>query len=357
MARALAIETLLACLIGDPPPGADWESVIAGANRALATGTMAERLQQRGAWDGLPADVRGFLSAILSRARQRNARLDAQLAEALAALNRVDVVPILIKGAAIRFTPGAGAGAGRMLSDLDLMLPAEALPRAIRCLRAIGYRFYVEDPAGHLLAVLFRDEDVGMVDLHSRMKAPRPLVDAGAIARDSTPIAIGDARALLPSPTSQALMLVIHDQLQDRDYWRGLIDLRHLIDLDGLACSPAGIDWAALAAWCPSGYPARALQTALATAHGLLGTPVPPHLVSGWRPRLQFARRRLQARRASLRFPLTLLSLALDPPPLGIWARERIQYGGGARPRRRDFAALIAFGLRRISSQASPGKF
>lgn len=357
MARGPALEALLACLVGDPPPDTDWERVIAAANRALVTGTMAERLRQRGAWDALPAEVRAFLSAILERARQRNARLDAQLAEALSALNQVGIVPLLIKGAAIRFTPGAGAGAGRLLSDLDLMIPAEAMPRAVGCLRALGYRFYVEDPAEHRLAVLFREEDVGMLDLHSCMKAPRPLVDAEAIARDAAPFAIEGGRALLPSPTSQALMLVVHDQLQDRDYWRGLVDLRHLLDLDGLARTPEGMDWPALAAWFPPGYPSRALQTALLTAHRLIGTPVPAPLVSGWRPRLQLARRRLQARRPGLRLPLTLLALALDPPPLDIWARERIQYRSGTRPRRRDLGGLIAFGLRRFSRQVAPGKF
>lgn len=355
MTRPVAIETLLACLTGEFGTNADWGSLLAAANRSLITGTIAERARQGGHWDSLPPDVQAFLAAIYERTIRRNARLDAQLAEALECLNRDDIVPILIKGAAVRHTPAAGGAQGRMLSDLDLMMPAHALPRAAECLRRIGYRDYAGGPLADAPIVLFREDDVGMLDLHSRLKAPVPRVEAQDIGRHCVPVRIDAGEALLPSPAAQALMLIVHDQLQDRDYWRGLTDLRHLLDLDQLARTPSGIDWAALAAWFPPGYPRRALQTPLVTANALLGTPVPPDLLRGWRPRLQHKRRLLQARRPYLRIPLTLLSLALDPPSLETWARESIQRRS-APARRRDMAAILGSGWRRFSRQANPGK-
>lgn len=355
MTKAVAIETLLACIAGDFGAHTDWDSLLVAANRTLVTGTIAERARGDGHWDRLPSDVQAFLAAIYERTTRRTARLDAQLAEALECLNRHDIVPILMKGAAIRHTPAAGGSPGRMLSDLDLMMPAHALPRAAECLRVIGYRDYVGGSLGGAPIVLFREDDVGMLDLHSRLTAPVPRVEARDIQRHCVPIRIGASEVLLPSPTAQALILIAHDQLQDRDYWRGLTDLRHLLDLDQLARTSEGIDWAALVAWFPPGYPRRALQTPLITAHGLLGTPVPPDLLRGWRPRLQYKRRLLQARRPYLRIPLTLLSLALDPPSLEIWGRERIQRRGGSA-RRRDMAAILGSGWRRFSRRANPGK-
>lgn len=354
MARPVPIETLLGCIAGEFGPDTDWGSLLAAANRALITGTLAERVRQGGRWDRLPPDVQAFLAAILDRTTRRSARLDAQLAEALECLNRQGIVPILMKGAAIRHTPAAGA-TGRILSDLDLMMPARLLPRAAECLRRIGYRDYAGAPLAGAPLVLFRDDDVGMLDLHSRLTAPVPRVEAEDIERHALPVRIGAGEALLPSPAAQALMLIAHDQLQDRDYWRGLTDLRHLLDLDQLARTPQGIDWATLAAWFPRGYPRRALQTSLVTAQALLGTPVPPELLRGWRPRLQYRRRLLQARRPYLRIPLTLLSLALDPPSFEIWARESLQRRGTSTPRR-NMAVTLGSGWRRFSRRANPGK-
>lgn len=297
---------LLACLRGAPPPEADWPAILVAANRALVTGILADRLGE-----AAPAEVRTFLAAVRARVAERNARLDVQLDEAVAALGRAGIRPILLKGAAVLRTAGPGYG-GRLLSDLDLMVPGEALGEATTRLRALGYGEHA--PPSHPLAAraLSRAQDVGMIDLHAQTKVRHPGFAYADLAPDCTDIHVGDGRALLPAPTAQALVLILHDQLQERDYWRGLLDLRHLLDLAALA--EAGLDWAWLAARFPPGYPRRALATQLATLAGLFGTRVPPGFRSGRRVGLQLVRRQLQLRRPWLRVPLTLLSLASDPP-------------------------------------------
>lgn len=302
------LRALLAGLAGAPPPDADWPAVLAAANRALVTGLLADRIGE-----AAPEEVRTFLAEVRARAAARNARLGAQLAEALAALGGAGIRPILLKGAAILHTVGAGYG-GRIVADLDLMVPAGAMAEAAARLHAIGYRDHAP-PGGPLAArVLWRSADVGMIDLHARTKVRHPGFDHAGLAPRCTALAIGGAEALLPSPTDQALILILHDQLQERDYWRGLIDLRHLLDLAALAEAPGGIDWEALAGRFPAGYRARALAVQLATLAALLGVAVPARFAAGRWQRIQLARRLVQLRRPWLRVPLTLATFALDPP-------------------------------------------
>jgi hypothetical protein len=347
------LATLLACFAGEPPPDIDWPSALAAANRALVTGILADRIGDRA-----PPDVRAFLAAIRDRTAERNARLAAQLREALGTLNAAGIRPILLKGAAILNTAGVDCS-GRIVSDLDLMVPPSAMGDAVRCLGEIGYREYA--PSGLALGPrnLFRPQDVGMLDLHSRTKVRHPGLAYQDLLGDCTDAAIGGASAWLPSPTAQAFFFILHDQLQERDYWRGLVDLRHLLDLAALARAPGGVDWAALADRFPSGFPRRALAVQLRTAETFFALGIPAHLHAGRWPRLQVRRRLAQLRRPWLRVPLTLLTWLADPPWQAGLAGPRatpIEHSRLSRlplpqPLRHAFAAAS-----RLVQQAGPGK-
>lgn len=301
------LASLLACLAGETPRQADWLGLLAMANQALVTGILAARIGDRA-----PGEVQAFLGAIHRRALERNARLERQLEEAAASLNAAGVQPILFKGAAMLSTAGPGYGA-RILSDLDIMVPPHSMAIARQRLEAIGYRLSVFEDNPFAPMNLCRGQDVGMVDLHCRTKVRYPAFDFEDLARDCTEVRLGGARAWLPSPTSQALILILHDQLQERDYWRGLIDLRHLLDLAELARTSPGIDWERLAVHFPRGYPRNALDVQLATLELLFGMPVPLPQRPRW-TRLQLRRRILQLRRPHLRPFFTSLTFLLDPP-------------------------------------------
>lgn len=347
------LRTLLACLSSPPQSDIDWATVIAGANRALVTGILADRLR------GIaPAEVDTFLKTIRARIDDRNARLDAQLAEALVALNMAGIRPILLKGAAILRSAGPNYG-GRLISDLDLMVPAAAMPAAAASLHELGYRDHAPTRDSLAARTLFRAQDVGMIDLHARTKVRHPGFAYGDLTPDCTVLAFGGGHALLPSATMQALILILHDQLQERDYWRGLLDLRHLLDLAALA--QAGyVDWDALAARFPSGYPRRALRVQLATLAVLLHVPVPRHLhADGW-TRVQVERRLAQLRHPWLRVPFTLATLACDPPWFtGLVAEKRmpIEHTRLSRARLPAWLRHLLAAGRRLFSADALGKF
>jgi hypothetical protein len=327
---ASSIEALLACLTGRPCANTDWESVIAAANRTLTTGSLAERILGDDHGRVVPEEVRSFLSHIHARVLERNDRICDQAATAIRTLNDCDVQPALLKGIANLLGHPERASRARILSDVDLLVPASKLASSVHALRAIGYDV-VTDPKNPLIpTVLARETDVGTIDLHCHLR-PDTRYDFERVTGGAKLITIGGGTAWLPSPTMQAILLVQHDQLHDRDYWRGLIDVRHMLDLQLIESQ--GVDWGSLDASFVTRTSRAAMRTYLLSARSLLGLYVPAWLTRGWAPQLQFRRRLLQSKWPVVMTPATFLSLLLHPPDRNI-RPDGAHSSGGAVPRR-----------------------
>ena len=135
-----SLDALIAGLRGHALSTTDWQSVIALANRTLLTPALFSALAHSGEIDRLPDDVREYLGFIHDRNWERNLRLRAQLAEAVAALNRRGIAPLLLKGAVPLFLSPTSRLPARMTSDLDLawkrpkkQAPKSALASLITC--------------------------------------------------------------------------------------------------------------------------------------------------------------------------------------------------------------------------------
>jgi len=323
------LRTVVAAVSGNPPPQADWMELLTAANNALVTATMAERLRESGVLESLPDDVQEFLQAVFESAVERNRRMLEQLTEAVGHLNRVGVRPLLIKGAAI-------------LADLDLLVRSSELADVVAALEAIGYAPDQEAGRAVSATALSRPKDTGAIDLHDEYHTARLRFDFESLQRGATQVRLGEGEAWLPSPTMQLVVLVAHDQLRDRDYWRGYVDIRHLFDAASIVGSAEGVDWGLLESLFPAGVPRAALRTYCRTLHGLLGTPVPGALRRGWRSGLQYRRRLLQARWPGIVLPATALSALLDPPVPPLEVIRRIWNGA-----RHDGSDDVMFRIRR----------
>lgn len=331
--RALA--SLAACLRGAPPADIDWMQVIALANRSLTTPALAHALAGCAA-PALPSDVRDLLGLMQGRNADRNRRLKAQMSEAVEALNGIGIVPVLLKGAATLATCAPDRIGARMLSDLDLLVAPAEVARTVACLRQLGYRidFQSDDPDFHVPLELSRPHDVGIIDLHRRPPGPAALTGPAVLDRHSRPVALSRGQARVPSPTLQVLHLVLHDQLHDGDYFRGRIDLRHLLDIRDLAGSGEGIDWPLLASLMPGHFAQNALATQLVTANRLLAVPIPARFGASGMAAFQFHRRLAQLEWPLLRKPMFLVLALLELKNRPSHRQIASPGGGPDRPRR-----------------------
>tara|TARA_B100000678_G_scaffold242502_1_gene213784 strand:- start:184 stop:1236 length:1053 start_codon:yes stop_codon:yes gene_type:complete len=317
---------LCRALEGSVPTLTDWSPLLVLANRTMVSPALASALEGQ---LNIPAEVSDFLYHIAERTRSRNDRMREQLIEVVSALSAVGITPLLIKGAAFlaaeeRLRPN------RLSTDLDVLVPLHAAAQARDILQSIGYTAPHASAARPAGLSFERSSDVGEVDLHYRLRSFEDWPDFVKIAPFCSRIDLEGAEALLPSPTLQAAILIAHDQLQERDYWRGLIDLRHLVDLRAVFATYGPLDQSTLDAFFFSRRAKRALATQLQTYAKLFVAEF-AFEPSSWAD-IQCKRRFYQIQRPRTRGLLTAATLLIDPPALLgrkrhlEAARERAQY-------------------------------
>ncbi|MDX8455566.1 nucleotidyltransferase family protein [Mesorhizobium sp. VK9D] len=285
-----ALEALIAGLRGCPAADADWQAVIALANHTLLTPDLFSSLVRAGQIQRLPQDVRVYLRFVHDCNRERNLRLRAQLSEAVAALNRREIVPLLLKGAIPLFLSVPEHVPCRMTSDLDLAVEPVEEATAHACLEELGYAPVAR---GRGLA---RRQDAGMLEL--RASQANGFGPPGLVERDGL-------RVKIPPVHSRAMHWTMHDLLKEGDYWRGRIDLRHLRDLAQLAESDH-MDWTALRVAMSDRGARNALDTQLLALHHFFGTRIPASCARRPLVRFQHWRRVFTAKHPFLGAPLRL---------------------------------------------------
>ncbi|KUM26162.1 hypothetical protein AU467_04045 [Mesorhizobium loti] len=288
--RSNALEALVAGLRGCPADTADWRAVIALANRTLLTPDLFSSLLRAGQIGRLPRDVRKYLRFVHGCNRERNLRLRAQLHEAVAALNRRGIVPLLLKGAIPLFLSPTGRVPSRMTSDLDLAVEPAEQTVAKACLEELGY-VEIAGARGML-----RQQDVGVLEL-------RP--SSGSGFEPPKLVRRNGLRVNIPPVRSRALHWIVHDLLKEGDYWRGRIDLRHLHDLARLAESE-DVDWTALRASLADPGARNALDTQLLALQHFFGTSIPAKCARRPMVRFQHWRRVFTATHPVIGAPLRL---------------------------------------------------
>lgn len=274
----------------------DWTSLLAIARAERLDGSLAYRLA------GMP------LPDAVARALEE-ARVQAEfgLTQALwevemarRALAPLGIAPILLKGSAFAFA-GLPAAVGRLIGDLDILLPHDRLDEAEAALLAAGFEWVKDDAYTHAyyrrwmheLPPLVHRERGSMIDVHHTILplTAKRTPDAAALVADSVEIAPG-LRILNPAD------MIVHAATHlfaDGDLAGGL---RNLWDIDRLlrlfASAP---DF-----WNQLGQRARRHQMlepvalALRLADRVFATPVEPRLAGHDRMRDTLFIRRMLAR-------------------------------------------------------------
>jgi hypothetical protein len=312
MRRREVLYALAGGLQGKIPVSADWIEIIHLANESMTTAGLAHALCRPAIANDLPADVREFLETILERNTTRNKMLASQLIESVQALQSVGVDPVLMKGAALLVQQLPDAAGQRMTSDIDLLVLPQVKNIAIAKLEQCGYT--IAEAAVHpdSPVTLARPRDVGMIDLHVRPRGPRRFHMEDAASMRCMKIARKGVHFQVPTPETQILHLVLHDQFHNRDYWKGIIDLRHVSDMKWIADNYANIDWNSLLQRMNSRTARSAIAAQTLQAQTLLNAEIPESVTSNRMARVQLKRCLVQLDHPAYRVPFTIFTILAD---------------------------------------------
>lgn len=258
----------------------EWEKVLRSASAHLAAPQLRWALREQGLFSALPADVAEYLEAVYTLNIDRNRECEDQLAHLIQALNSIDVRPVLLKGAAAlvgRLYPTSGE---RMISDLDILIPARQLPEIFDKLASVGYRPWVyegtelPDPVGfcsdHHYPPLVNTAWPTHVELHVHPVhlGVAELLSSEEVFRDATKLAWRNGDCLLPSQTHFIAHNIIHAFLNDAKIHLKRLSLRQLFEFV-LASRVYGerIDWNDIRNRFEGRGHGKALRQYLALAH------------------------------------------------------------------------------------------
>ncbi len=318
----------------------NWTSVLAMAQAERLDGTLAYRL--RGL--PLPPSVERVLEQARANAEigRTHALWEAEMARR--ALAPLGVPVILLKGTAF-VAAGLGAGQGRLIGDLDILVPRDRLDVVEAALLEAGWDWVKDDPYDqayyrehmHELPPLIQRDRDRMIDVHHTVLplTARPRPDAAALIADSVELRDG-LRTLCPE---DMIIHAVAHLFADGDMAGGL---RNLWDIDRLIREFAvhvGF-WDRLTQRARLHQLPKSVSRALRLTHHLFDTPVDSHFAWQGRRGDIFYVGRLLARdgwgretRKLLRFGFYVRSHWLRMPPLmlvrHLWTKWRKDSSGG----------------------------
>ena len=359
--RTLA--ALLAPDIADPDrPAAgtieDWPALYGFATAQLVAPSLYAGRQ---AWTdcfSLPAHVRDALAYLHELNDERNRRLRRVLRETVAILNQADIVPVLLKGAIALLPDQYPLAFARVLSDLDLGVPADKIDRGAAALQAAGYHHYLAPKVeplcwsvatGHHLPPLIHPSGDGYVELHYHLFSGEPQKAAlplRAMFDRAEPRDWEGLEIRIPTLADRLLHNALHHQVQDQAFSTDRRSLRQLLEFVRLSALPAAadVDWPGLMANLKRQGLADAVGTHLLAARQLFGQPLPAgvspsaaaHWAAGrfwWRldnPRLdRLFSLRLDVLRQARRLPnlpRRLMTPAWYPEKFRFWRQQWIAW-------------------------------
>lgn len=243
------------------------------------------------------ADLEGFAVAHALNT-DRNSELRAQLERVVTRLNAVGIEPLILKGAAHLATGLWPTPGSRLVSDIDLLIEADALDAAFSAL---------EDFAGagpqdrghpeiialnkHMLPVMGAGGPAA-IELHHAIYqgAATRLAPPADLLHRAKPIELGGAHARILSPTDRVLTAMMHGLAGSGTYLAPTLHMRDMLDIHFLAATHGErIDWEWIERHLAANRWAVALEITNTCLERLTGM-APPFRRSGAVARLDAAR-------------------------------------------------------------------
>lgn len=225
---------------------ADWDRLVPQARAAGLLGRLAALAAQHGLARDLPRPVWHALEAGLTHAERQAVAVRHELGKLDAALAGIGVPVVVLKGAAY-VAAGSPAAAGRLMSDIDILVPKAALHAAEAALMLDGWvgshhdaydqRYYRQwmheiPPMQHIRRGTILDLHHNLLPETARIRARPELFIAAA-----RPLP-GRACLCVPDPLDLILHSATH-LMHEGEWDHGLRDLS---DLHAMIAAGAGDD-------------------------------------------------------------------------------------------------------------------
>jgi len=272
---------LRAGLLDGFPPDRDWqvswEELIASSSHHYVTPALAWCSQED---RDVPADVRGYLDAVLRFNTERNELLLDSLRRVVGVLNALDIEPVLLKGAAQLIAGIYPASGLRVLGDLDILIPNGQAESAALALKDVGFaRGGPPLPKKHHHLRMLCDPETGAgVELHTGVVHRRSelLMPPTWFLENTRALTLGVARVRLLDATRSIGHTIVHDQLDHEGFRHKRLELRQLLDVVVMrAMYESAIDWNELdRRFCDADL-GHVLATYLKFAEEFFGQPAP----------------------------------------------------------------------------------
>ncbi|MCM8621126.1 MAG: nucleotidyltransferase family protein [Candidatus Accumulibacter sp.] len=242
-----------------PTDSSEWEHVLRLSSRHLVSPQLRWALREQGLFHSVPTEVAEYLEAVYTLNLERNSECENQLCEIVVALGKIGVQPVFLKGAAAilgGFYPTSGE---RMITDLDVLVPAEKLSEILDELACVGYRpidNYVDVARSgvwqdfrHHYPPLFKPGFTTTIELHVQpVELPYVrLLSSEEVFRDARRVRWRGLLCSIPSPTHFITQNAIHAFLVDtRDNLRQ-VSLRQLFEFTlASGIYGSGVAWTVL---------------------------------------------------------------------------------------------------------------
>lgn len=188
--------------------------------------------------DAVPDDLVVYFSEMRQANQRRNQSIRAQLADIDGTFRQAGLTGVALKGAAELLAPLHPDPAARFLSDLDILLPAADLQRAVVLFQDQGAVSQEEDEINqrghHHLEPLWHREWPVPLELHRGFgpDAARGILPADAVAREAR--ATGLSALCVPSPAHRLAHAVLHAQISPPRYHERALSLRDLVEVEAM---------------------------------------------------------------------------------------------------------------------------
>jgi len=221
----------------------DWEEIDHLARHSHVTVALWMRLRNDPLLEKMPDNMVIDLRRTFHESVRRNWLLKSQFTNITMCLNRSGLTPVMLKGAAYLFDAPTANIASRYMHDLDFMAAdAEACHS---CLVNAGFEQFEKATSSshHHLAGL-KDKISGLeVEVHRR-----PFKTADAAMRElflteAVHLETKNASMMLPSRACRIVSNVIHAQLSDNSFAKGLFNPRYLLEFAEYAQAWPKADW------------------------------------------------------------------------------------------------------------------